>query len=71
MPIEPSCRLFAQPWFMTVFGRMFPDSLTLRVWDAFLLDGWLVVHRVGLALLHLARARSLSPPPSLEFSFRM
>jgi len=43
--------MFLIPWLMTVFTRNFPFDLVLRVWDAFLFEGWCVVYRTMLALL--------------------
>ncbi|KAL7464132.1 hypothetical protein ACHAXS_004465 [Conticribra weissflogii] len=43
--------MFLIPWLMTVFTRNFPFDLVLRVWDAFLFEGWCVVYRTVLALL--------------------
>ena len=51
--------LFATRWFVALFANSLPIETTLRVWDAFLLEGQKVLHRVGLALLRVAEARLL------------
>lgn len=47
------CAWFASEWFVTIYARSFPLELVVRVWDVFLLEGWKVVFRVALALLHI------------------
>ena len=51
--------LFATRWFVALFANSLPIETTLRVWDAFLLEGQKVLHRVGLAMLRVAEARLL------------
>jgi len=46
---------FASEWFLTLYGYVLPLSLTLRVYDIFLVDGWKILHRVGLAILSRAQ----------------
>ncbi len=45
-------RLCSQ-WFITIFTYNFPFAAVVRIWDAFLLEGWKVVFRVALSLLKL------------------
>ena len=52
--------LFATGWFMAAFANYLPTETTLRVWDAFLLEGTKVLHRIGLALLRIAEPRLLA-----------
>jgi len=52
--------LFATRWFVAVFANSLPIETTLRVWDAFLLEGCKVLHRIGLALLRIAQPRLLA-----------
>lgn len=52
--------LFATRWFVALFANALPVETTLRVWDAFLLEGSKVLHRVGLALLRVAEPRLLA-----------
>jgi len=43
--------MYATEWFMSIFTYSFPFSLVVRLWDAFLCEGWKVVYRVALAQL--------------------
>ena len=52
--------LFATRWFVALYANALPIETTLRVWDAFLLEGCKVIHRVGLALLRIAEPRLLA-----------
>ena len=52
--------LFATRWFVALFANALPIETTLRVWDAFLLEGAKVLHRVSLALLRVAEPRLLA-----------
>lgn len=51
------CAWFASEWFVTIYARSFPLDLVVRVWDVFLLEGWKVVFRVALALLHIVQPK--------------
>ena len=51
--------LFAMRWFVAIFANALPVETTLRVFDAFLLEGVKVLHRVGLSLLRIAEPRLL------------
>jgi len=46
---------FASEWFLTLYGYVLPLSLVLRIYDIFLIDGWKILHRVGLAILSRAQ----------------
>jgi len=43
--------MFATSWYMTIFSSSFPFDLVTRVWDAFLAEGFKIIHRVALSLL--------------------
>ena len=45
--------MFATQWLLTQFTSSFRFDLVLRVWDAFLGEGWKVSYRIMLALLKL------------------
>lgn len=49
-----ACRLRTCQWFVTVFTNNFPFDTVVRIWDAFLNEGWKVTFRVALALLQLS-----------------
>lgn len=46
---------FASEWFMTLYAYVLPLSVTFRVYDLFLVDGWKLLHRIGLAILSRAQ----------------
>ena len=52
--------LFATRWFVALYANALPVETTLRVWDAFLLEGIKVIHRIGLALLRISEDRLLA-----------
>ena len=52
--------LFAPRWFVALFAPTLPIQTTLRVWDAFCLDGLAAIHRVGLALLRIVEGPLLA-----------
>ena len=52
--------LFVTRWFVAIFANALPVETTLRVWDAFLLEGVKVLHRIGLAVLRVAEPRLLA-----------
>lgn len=53
--------MFAQCWFLGLFCYpLIPLSLTQRIWDAYLVDGFGVFHRAGLAALQLRETELLS-----------
>jgi len=45
--------VFAAEWFLTLFSSLLPADTCARVWDALLVEGFKVIHRVALALLTL------------------
>lgn len=45
--------------FVALFANSLPVETTLRVWDAFLLEGSKVLHRIGLAILRIAEPKLL------------
>jgi len=45
---------FASEWFITLYAYVLPLSITYRIYDLFLIDGWKILHRIGLAILSLA-----------------
>jgi len=47
--IAPS--MFSAQWLLTIFTYSFSFSVTCRIWDCFLLEGWKVVFRFSIALL--------------------
>ena len=49
--------MFATDWFLCIFVGILPTDTALRVWDAFLLEGVKVMHRVALALMRRAQAQ--------------
>ncbi len=48
--------MFVTQWLMTIYTSTFPFELVARVWDSFLVEGWKVVYRTMLALLHHAQS---------------
>jgi TBC1 domain family member 10 len=44
--------MFATQWLLTQYTSSFKFDLVTRVWDAFLGEGWKIIYRVMLALLH-------------------
>eukprot|EP01138_Halocafeteria_seosinensis_P004202 gb/GECG01004297.1/.p1 GENE.gb/GECG01004297.1/~~gb/GECG01004297.1/.p1 ORF type:complete len:441 (+),score=49.60 gb/GECG01004297.1/:1-1323(+) len=51
--VDPS--MYSTHWFLTVFTYNLPFHLVVRIWDAFLFEGWKIVFRVALALLQFAQ----------------
>ena len=51
--------MFATQWLLTQYTSSFRFDLVLRVWDAFLGEGWKVTYRVMLALLKLHETQLL------------
>ena len=51
---------FASEWFLSLFCYILPLNISLRLIDIFLIDGWKILHRAGLALLFAARNRILN-----------
>ncbi|KAL7561705.1 hypothetical protein ACA910_016467 [Epithemia clementina (nom. ined.)] len=51
--------MFATQWLLTQYTSSFRFDLVLRVWDAFLGEGWKITYRVMLALLKIHEAQIL------------
>merc|ERR1712228_343742 len=51
---------FASEWFLSLFCYILPLNISLRLIDIFLIDGWKILHRAGLALLFQARNKILN-----------
>jgi hypothetical protein len=47
--ITPS--MFSAQWLLTIFTYSFSFSVTCRIWDSFLLEGWKVVFRFAIVVL--------------------
>mmetsp|Transcript_29084 Transcript_29084/g.40160 ORF Transcript_29084/g.40160 Transcript_29084/m.40160 type:complete len:435 (+) Transcript_29084:32-1336(+) len=52
--------MYCSQWFITVFTYSLPLEALLRIWDVFLLEGFKVVYRVGLAILTQAQEHLLT-----------
>jgi Rab-GTPase-TBC domain len=51
-----SVNLYTTEWFMTIFTyRSMPPETVMRIWDHFLVDGWKMLLRLGLAVLALSK----------------
>jgi len=48
--------MFTSKWFMSLYSAVLPLDMVVKIWQAFLLHGWVVVWSVGLALLYHAKA---------------
>jgi len=48
---EIRANMFALKWFLTLYGCVLPLDVVFRIWDAFVLESWEVILRIGLALL--------------------
>jgi hypothetical protein len=53
--------MFSAQWLLTIFTYNFPFATVVRVWDAFLAEGWKVVFRVALAVLRIAERKCAGP----------
>jgi len=51
---------FTSEWFITLYAYVLPLSITFRIYDLFLIDGWKILHRVGLAILSRAESTLLT-----------
>lgn len=51
--------MFATAWLLTQFTSSFPFGLVVRVWDAFLFEGWKISYRVLLAILQSQQLESI------------
>lgn len=45
--------MYATEWYLTLFSYRLPLSVVARIWDLFLVDGLVSLHRVGLALISI------------------
>ncbi|CAI5723786.1 unnamed protein product [Hyaloperonospora brassicae] len=43
--------IFVTQWFVTLFARVLPVHVLVRVWDVILVDGWKTVYRVAIAII--------------------
>mmetsp|Transcript_45751 Transcript_45751/g.110897 ORF Transcript_45751/g.110897 Transcript_45751/m.110897 type:complete len:495 (+) Transcript_45751:184-1668(+) len=51
--------MYATQWLLTQYTSSFNFELVVRVWDAFLGEGWKIIYRVMLALLSQSQAKLL------------
>lgn len=51
--------MFATAWLLTQYTSSFPFGLVVRVWDAFLYEGWKISYRVLLSILQSQQLESL------------
>lgn len=51
--------LYIPRWYLSMFCTQFPQVFVLRVWDLFLLYGWVVIHQVALSLITFHRKELL------------
>ena len=58
--------MYATDWVLCLFCGVLPTDTALRVWDAFLLEGVKVLHRVALALMRRAQAAVMRSDSLLE-----
>ena len=55
-----SVQNYASEWFLSLFCYILPLKLSLRIIDIFIIDGWKILFRAGLALLFKAKFKILS-----------
>jgi len=48
--------IFATSWFMCLYITILPIETALRIWDAFIVEGYKIIYRVGISLLHYMEA---------------
>lgn len=53
--------MYTAQWIITVFTYNFPFDLVVRVWDAFLHEGWKIPMRFCLALMSLSQSMGEVP----------
>eukprot|EP01114_Cavostelium_apophysatum_P023395 TRINITY_DN8799_c0_g1_i1.p1 TRINITY_DN8799_c0_g1~~TRINITY_DN8799_c0_g1_i1.p1 ORF type:complete len:602 (+),score=120.09 TRINITY_DN8799_c0_g1_i1:117-1922(+) len=63
-----AANVFANKWFLTLFGCVFPLELVFRIWDHFVCDGWSIIMQISLAILKLSQDY-LTEHPTLEDVF--
>lgn len=51
--------MYATQWLLTQYTSSFHFEFVVRVWDAFLGEGWKIIYRVMLALLSMSQAKLL------------
>jgi len=49
--LQMTTDIFTNKWFMTLFACFLPFHLVQPIFDMFLLEGWVAIFKVGLALL--------------------
>lgn len=45
--------MYATQWYTTIFSISLPFEFSIRIWDLFLVDGFKILYRAGLAILRL------------------
>jgi hypothetical protein len=45
--------LYATNWFMTLFSSRMPIELTLRIWDIFFIEGFIVMYKIIIAIFKI------------------
>ena len=50
-----SVQNYASEWFLSLFCYILPISISLRIIDIFMIDGWKILHRAGLTILFRAK----------------
>lgn len=56
--VAPS--MYSAQWFLTIFTYNFPFGVVVRIWDAFLSEGWKVIFRIAYAVLKVSEAELLT-----------
>lgn len=44
--------IIATSWFMCLYITILPIETALRIWDSFIVEGYKIIYRVGLSILH-------------------
>ena len=47
--------LYLTKWYLSLFCVSFPQEFVLRLWDAFLFKGWIVMHQLVFSMLNFFR----------------
>lgn len=55
-----SSNFYLPKWYLSMFCMQFPPVFILRLWDVFLLYGWIAFHQVTLSLLNFHRKELLN-----------
>ena len=45
--------MYATQWYPTLFSIALPFEFTIRIWDLFMVDGFVIIYRAALAILRL------------------